>query len=179
MKAYRCVQRGGRGLKTVQKGVDTMCMTLNINFLVTWKYKYTWRRNEEISISNNLSLEGINFQMLSIFLCNPYIIVYSNPSKVLLNLFNDPKYSEIKFKIENKHIYCHKVILRSRCEHFRSMLSENWSINSSKKIEITQYSYSVYYWFLKYLYTDCVHITNEEMIGLMNLANSYFEENLN
>ncbi len=51
----------------------------------------------------------------------------------IINLSNDPKYSDIKFKIEDKRIYSHKVILQSRCEHFRPMLSENWSINSSKK----------------------------------------------
>ena len=41
-------------------------------------------------------------------------------------------------------------------------------------IEVTQFSYPVYYAFLKYLYTDHVHLEPEDAIGKLNdnLANS-------
>jgi RCC1 and BTB domain-containing protein len=45
-------------------------------------------------------------------------------------------------------------------------------------IEITDYSYDVYYAFLKYLYTDCIDIKAEKAMDLLVLANNYKEEEL-
>jgi RCC1 and BTB domain-containing protein len=45
-------------------------------------------------------------------------------------------------------------------------------------IEITEYSYDVYYAFLKYLYTDCIEIKPEKAMDLLVLANNYKEEEL-
>jgi RCC1 and BTB domain-containing protein len=58
------------------------------------------------------------------------------------------------------------------------MLSENWSESGSKELEITQYSYSVFYAFIKYLYSDCVDIKVEEAFDLIDLSNYYCEEKL-
>jgi RCC1 and BTB domain-containing protein len=45
-------------------------------------------------------------------------------------------------------------------------------------IEITEYSYDVYYAFLKYLYTDCIEIKTEKAMDLLVLANDYKEKEL-
>ncbi len=42
----------------------------------------------------------------------------------ILSLFNNQKYSDIQFKVENS-IFCHKLILKTRCNYFDSMLSED------------------------------------------------------
>jgi RCC1 and BTB domain-containing protein len=55
------------------------------------------------------------------------------------------------------------------------------SIENKRKedeIQITEYSYDVYYSFLKYLYTDCVDIESDKALNLLVLANDYKEEKL-
>jgi RCC1 and BTB domain-containing protein len=58
------------------------------------------------------------------------------------------------------------------------MFCENWSKSDLNEIEITQYSYCVYYSFLKYLYTDSIDIGLKEVFDFYDLANSYSEEDL-
>lgn len=48
-----------------------------------------------------------------------------------------------------------------RCEHFRSILSNN----TDDIIEISEFSYPVYRAFLEYLYTDSISLPPEEAIG--------------
>jgi RCC1 and BTB domain-containing protein len=91
-------------------------------------------------------------------------------------LFDDQKESDFKFKLEDKYIFVHKLILKARCEHFRSMFSENWDQNDTKEAKIDLYSCYVYYAFLKYLYSGFVDIDPEEAIDLLDLAISYCEE---
>jgi RCC1 and BTB domain-containing protein len=45
-------------------------------------------------------------------------------------------------------------------------------------IDITEYSYEVYYAFLKYLYVDSIDIKPEKAMDLLVLANDYKEEEL-
>lgn len=80
--------------------------------------------------------------------------------------------------MDGKSVYVHKSILKIRCEHFRSMFQAHWGEDEKRVIEITQFSYPVYYAFLKYLYTDQVHLPPEDAIGLLDLAESYCETEL-
>ena len=96
----------------------------------------------------------------------------------LSQAFDDEKTSDFKFIVEGKPINVHKAILRVRCEHFRSMFGTNWDESDKSELQMTQYSYPVYYAFLQYLYTDEVSIAPEEGIGLLDLANSYCESDL-
>jgi RCC1 and BTB domain-containing protein len=104
--------------------------------------------------------------------------VINKINESISGLFDDQKESDFKFKLEDKYIFVHKLILKTRCEHFRSMFSENWDQNDTKEAKIDLYSYNVYYAFLKYLYSDFVDINPEEAIDLLDLANSYCEEEL-
>jgi RCC1 and BTB domain-containing protein len=100
--------------------------------------------------------------------------------------FNDPKYSDLKLKIEEKHIYVHKVILGMNCNYFvakltddsRAMRESTEDRKIQNEIEIKEYSYDVYYAFLKYIYTDCIDIENEKAIDLLILANDYKQKDL-
>jgi RCC1 and BTB domain-containing protein len=114
---------------------------------------------------------------------------YSTGNRLLKNIsksFNDPKYSDLKFKIENKHIYVHKYILKINSKYFESKLTESSrairEITEGRKIEneieIKEYSYDVYYAFLKYLYTDCIDIEDEKAMDLLILTEDYKEEDL-
>ncbi|KAJ7392624.1 RCC1 and BTB domain-containing protein 1 [Desmophyllum pertusum] len=92
--------------------------------------------------------------------------------------FNDQETSDLTFMIDGKPVYVHKSMLKIRCEHFRSMFQAHWGEDEKDVIEITQFSYPVYYAFLEFLYTDHVHLQPEDAIGLLDLANSYCETQL-
>ncbi len=104
----------------------------------------------------------------------------------MLKIFNNPKYSDLKFKIENKYIYVQKCIIEANCKYFESKFTENAramreSTENKKRdneIEITEYSYGVYYSFLKYIYTDYIDIEIESALDLLVLAIDYKEEEL-
>lgn len=89
--------------------------------------------------------------------------------------FDDPVTSDLKFSVEGRLIHVHKSILKIRCDHFRSMFQSCWEEDEKQVIEISQYTYTVYKAFLKYLYTDRVDLKPEEAIGLLDLANAYCE----
>jgi RCC1 and BTB domain-containing protein len=131
---------------------------------------YIWGdfRNESIIKPKIKSFESI-FEIYSncakiaitpqiLFLEEKPVINKINES--ISGLFDDQKESDFKFK------------------HFRSMFSENWDQNDTKEAKIDLYSYNVYYAFLKYLYSGFVDINREEAIDLLDLANSYCEEEL-
>ncbi|XP_031564705.1 RCC1 and BTB domain-containing protein 1-like [Actinia tenebrosa] len=92
--------------------------------------------------------------------------------------FNDQETSDLTFMIEGKPVYVHKAVLKIRCEHFRTMFQSHWGEDEKDVIEITQFSFVVYEAFLKYLYTDKVELIPEDAIGLLDLANSYCEDQL-
>jgi RCC1 and BTB domain-containing protein len=104
----------------------------------------------------------------------------------MLKLFNNPKYSNLKFKIKNKYIYVQKCILETNSKYFELELIESTEAmrkstenkTGDNVIKITEYSYDVYYAFLKYLYTDCIDIKPEKVVDLLVLADNYKEEEL-
>ncbi|XP_054155257.1 RCC1 and BTB domain-containing protein 1-like [Oppia nitens] len=94
--------------------------------------------------------------------------------------FNDPFNSDLCFKVENKVIYVQKWFVKICCQYFDRMFSTDtkWSESESNEIVIKDYSYSVYYAFLKYIYTDLVEISVDEAIDLLDLADCYLEDEL-
>jgi len=98
----------------------------------------------------------------------------------LSQAFDDPVTCDVKFLIveDSREIHVHKAVLKIRCEHFRSMFQDHWEEGGQDLVKIHQFSYSVYRAFLKYLYTDEVDLPPEDAIGLLDLANSYCEQQL-
>jgi len=93
--------------------------------------------------------------------------------------FDDPHTADVRFLVENKEIHAHKAVLKIRCEHFRSMFQDHWEEGTNEGcIDIRHFSYPVYRAFLHYLYTDQVDLPPEDAIGLLDLANSYCEQQL-
>jgi hypothetical protein len=72
------------------------------------------------------------------------------------------KYSDLRIKIEDNIIFVQKLILKSYYNYFESKFEENQrtmrEITDNKKIDdeiqVTEYSYDVYYAFLKCIYTS-------------------------
>jgi len=94
--------------------------------------------------------------------------------------FDEPDTADVKFVVEEKEIHVHRAVLKIRCEHFRSMFQEHWEEGNSDSgtIDIRHFTYPVYRAFLQYLYTDEVELPPEDAIGLLDLANSYCEQQL-
>ncbi|XP_008114523.1 RCC1 and BTB domain-containing protein 2 isoform X2 [Anolis carolinensis] len=87
--------------------------------------------------------------------------------------FDNPDNADLRFQVDGKYIHVHKVLLKIRCDHFRSVLGNNDEI-----IEISEFSYPVYRAFLEYLYTDSISLPPEDAIGLLDLATFYQEKRL-
>lgn len=92
--------------------------------------------------------------------------------------FNDKDTSDVTFVVGGKSIHVHKSFLKIRCQYFRAMFQNHWPEDGKSEIEITTYSYAVYYAFLRYVYTDQVELSPEDAIGLLDLANAYCESQL-
>jgi RCC1 and BTB domain-containing protein len=164
-------------------------------------YCYVWGQceNESFSIPKKTEIKSTHeiFSKYSKIKITPKpIYLYSTLSdefstrnralENMLKIFNNPKYSDLSFKIEDKHIYVQKFILQTNCKHFEKKFTESTRAiresteNKSKEnvIEITEYSYDAYHALLKYLYTDYIDINAEKAIDLLVLANDYKEEEL-
>ena len=73
--------------------------------------------------------------------------------KLFENLYLDGKFSDIKIFCEDKIFYCHKVILSSQSEVFRSMLTNVDMVEaSSGEIKIVDFAANVMETLLYYLY---------------------------
>ncbi|NXC92891.1 RCBT2 protein, partial [Certhia familiaris] len=117
-----------------------------------------------------------------IFYC---LLLYINPlfilepddhltvAQSLKKEFDNPETADLKFLVDGKYIHVHKVLLKIRCEHFRSILN-----NDDEIIEMSEFSYPVYRAFLEYLYTDNIRLPPEDAIGLLDLATLYRENRL-
>ncbi|XP_068123256.1 RCC1 and BTB domain-containing protein 1 isoform X2 [Hyperolius riggenbachi] len=103
---------------------------------------------------------------------------YSTVAECLKREFDSEETSDVRFRVDGKEILVHRAVLKIRCEHFRTMFQSHWSESCKDVIEIDQFSYPVYYAFLKYLYTDSVDLPPEDAIGLLDLATSYCEKRL-
>ncbi len=164
-------------------------------------YCYVWGQceNETFSTPQRTEIKSIN----EIFAKHSKIKITSKPFHLssntynesssrnrlldnMLKIFNNSKYSDLNLKIEDKHIFVQKCILENNCKYFVEKFTESTRAiresteNKSKEnvIEITEYSYDVFYAFLKYLYNDCIDIKPEKAMDLLVLANDYKEEEL-
>ncbi|XP_013204737.1 RCC1 and BTB domain-containing protein 2 [Microtus ochrogaster] len=88
--------------------------------------------------------------------------------------FDNPDTADLKFLVDGKYIYAHKVLLKIRCEHFRSSLEDS----EDDIVEMSEFSYPVFRAFLEYLYTDNISLSPEEAVGLLDLATFYSETRL-
>ncbi|VDK51388.1 unnamed protein product [Anisakis simplex] len=93
--------------------------------------------------------------------------------------FDDPTTGDVKISVDGHLIHAHKALLRLRCDYFRSRFREYWQDDSEcAVVEVPHYSYAVYRSFIRWLYTDELHIDIEDAVGLLDLANCYCENEL-
>ncbi|CAM9993033.1 unnamed protein product, partial [Heterosigma akashiwo] len=66
---------------------------------------------------------------------------------------NSEEFADVKFIVEGRAIYGHKVILSLLSERFRAMFSDGFIESSKKEVTIHDYSYEVFSMMIAYLYT--------------------------
>lgn len=96
----------------------------------------------------------------------------------LIRLFDDEKSADIHFVIEGKTIHAHRWFLNISSNYFQRMLSDTWCKEDTNEIEINEYSYNIFYAYLRYIYTDCIEVSVDETVELLDLANCYLEDEL-
>ncbi|KHN86034.1 RCC1 and BTB domain-containing protein 1 [Toxocara canis] len=93
--------------------------------------------------------------------------------------FDDPTTGDVKISVDGHLIHAHKALLRLRCDYFRSRFREHWQDdNECAVVEVPHYSYAVYRSFIRWLYTDELHIDIDDAVGLLDLSNCYCENEL-
>lgn len=85
------------------------------------------------------------------------------------------EYSDFSIIVEDKVYHCHKVILASRSEYFRSLLCGNFRESSSDVLKVPQLSSEVYELLLEFIYTNDVYFTQDTdiVLELLQVANLY------
>lgn len=93
-------------------------------------------------------------------------------------LFNSKEFSDLQIELADGVVYVHTIIMRAFCDHFKTLLDENWS-NGRTVINMKQYNAKAYRAFLKYVYTGFVEpLEGPEIISLCDIAMSYLEMEL-
>lgn len=94
--------------------------------------------------------------------------------------FNDSSTSDIEFIVDNRSIHAHRQFLSLVSSYFKSMFSANWEGGKSQMV-INSHSYSVFFAYIRFLYTGHVCfecMTVSELVDLLDLATSFLEESL-
>ena len=105
------------------------------------------------------------------------LIVYSEEKRSITDnlrqAFDDVATSDLTIDVEGKSIYVHKAILKLRSQYFNTMFQKQRADNSHSAIKHEQFCYNVYRTFLEYLYTDEIHLAEENIHELLELAVTY------
>eukprot|EP01095_Lingulamoeba_sp_RSL-Kostka_P001117 TRINITY_DN1159_c1_g1_i2.p1 TRINITY_DN1159_c1_g1~~TRINITY_DN1159_c1_g1_i2.p1 ORF type:complete len:645 (-),score=189.55 TRINITY_DN1159_c1_g1_i2:105-2039(-) len=98
----------------------------------------------------------------------------------LLNLFNNPIFSDITFIVEDQEIHAHKCILYARSEYFKALLSNNdMKENKNNKILINEITYDTLIVILQWIYTGTINsIKDEILIDVLQASDKFLLSNL-
>jgi len=91
-----------------------------------------------------------------------------------MEAFNNPLDSDLTFKVENKCIYSHKMILKIRCKRFWETECQQNLMNENE-IHIKSYSYETFVALLMYFYGLTPEVNDRNCTQLLKLAKEYGE----
>jgi len=94
-------------------------------------------------------------------------------------LLNNQELSDVTFTVEGKPVYCHKIILAARSEHFKAMFFNGLKESREKQIDLPDLQYNAFQNCLRYIYTGEVSINNpDQAIDIIGSANYFKLERL-
>ncbi|XP_070577316.1 BTB/POZ domain-containing protein 17-like [Ptychodera flava] len=97
------------------------------------------------------------------------------------NYCNNPELSDLILKVGEQRYHAHKLILVSSSDVFRTMLTgSTWAESTTQEIELEEdyICEPVFPDFLKFLYTNCIYISDDIVIPLRTLADKYMVQRL-
>jgi len=95
------------------------------------------------------------------------------------NLFNNSFLSDVTFIVNGNKVFAHKAVLASRCPYFACLYRSGLKEAHESEIPITDFSFSAFFEFLRFLYTDHATVTEPQLAAeLMCLAEFYRVERL-
>ncbi|KAH9413977.1 RCC1 and BTB domain-containing protein 1 [Dermatophagoides pteronyssinus] len=100
----------------------------------------------------------------------------SNDTISNIGLLDNPDNYDVKFVIDDKRILACKCYLKMSSEYYSRMFSGDWQEND--QVIIKDYSYYVYYSYLRMLHTGRIRINQSNIAELIDLANCYGDEQL-
>lgn len=107
-------------------------------------------------------------------------VLVSTPSTLIEDLrkyVNSDLLSDIKFVVEGKPIYAHKIMCM-RCPYFYNMLTGEYMESRASEITIPDIRYDTFLLLLEYLYTDEVEVGFENAMELFQAADMFGIERL-
>ncbi|XP_027205328.2 RCC1 and BTB domain-containing protein 2-like [Dermatophagoides pteronyssinus] len=103
-------------------------------------------------------------------------IFESNDPISFIELLDNPNNYDVEFIIGDKRILASKCHLKMSSKYYNRMFSGDWKEN--KLVKIKNYSYNVYYAYLRKLHNGRIRIKQSNIVELIDLANCYGDEQL-
>ncbi|KAH9414687.1 RCC1 and BTB domain-containing protein 1 [Dermatophagoides pteronyssinus] len=103
------------------------------------------------------------------------VLEVNNPIS-LIGLLNNPDNYDVEFVIGDKHILASKCHLKMASDYYSRMFSNDWK--EYKRVTIDNFSYDIYYAYLRMLHTGQIRINPFNIDKLIDLANCYGDEQL-
>jgi len=111
----------------------------------------------------------------------PVVVPESTFKKDMVSAVDNPKYSDVTFSVEGRHVRCHRIIL-SQHEYFRALLGGgNSRLKEAEQdiVSISEVSYEVFKSLIHYCYTwDVVGLEADYVIELFQQANLFLLDGL-
>jgi len=83
-------------------------------------------------------------------------------------------FSDVAFVVEGKELYAHRFALAQRCDFFKTMFGSGMKEGSAHvRIPIKDIQYDTFLILLKYLYTDLLNISEDNVLEVFRLADMY------
>ncbi|XP_075679405.1 RCC1 and BTB domain-containing protein 2-like [Dermatophagoides pteronyssinus] len=93
-----------------------------------------------------------------------------------IGLLDNPNNYDVEFIIGDKRILACKCYLKMSSKYYNRMFSGDWLEND--QVIIKDYSYDIYYSYLRMLHTGRIRINQSNIAELIDLANCYGDERL-
>eukprot|EP01114_Cavostelium_apophysatum_P020406 TRINITY_DN6827_c0_g1_i1.p1 TRINITY_DN6827_c0_g1~~TRINITY_DN6827_c0_g1_i1.p1 ORF type:complete len:779 (-),score=221.16 TRINITY_DN6827_c0_g1_i1:92-2428(-) len=103
---------------------------------------------------------------------------YEQLSGDLKQLYNNPKFSDVEFSVENRIVYGHKTVICCRCSPMAAMFNNPFKESKQKVIQVQDIPYDVFMHVMEFIYTGNTKITGDNAVDLLVVANLYQLERL-
>jgi len=94
----------------------------------------------------------------------------------LKQMFNNPLSSDVQLTVEDYNgppISAHRALLAARSEAFKAMLLNDMSESTMKTITLKEIKFDILTMLIQYFYTDCVTITENNVVDLLMASDRF------